>query len=267
MLTEIRKHSPTYPWQRLTIYTAVLSILVTCPVTSGQGLALDTPSEVERARAKAEKAWNAWEAMGRIESRLFTMAPDRALADIQRDGQLADEYLAARQQQLRLLSQGFRQHAEALAAATAMRPDIPKLREGEQRNLAGLLEGDLGTKDAMAASDRDPDPARRAARRQAVTRESEEYQSLQEDSRKRLELLRLSQQSGEKFDRNEQALVDTLRGLADSLQVQAAAFGQEREMWRTYHKDLEHLVLQNSPTVDGAEDWLKTPAKPKKPAK
>jgi hypothetical protein len=258
MFTGIKKHFP--------IYAAALSLLATCPATSGQGLAMDTPSEIERARAKAEKAWSAWEAMGRIESRLFTMAPERALAAIQRDGQLADEYLTARQQQLKLLSQGFRQHAEALEAATATRPDIAKLREGEERNLTGLLEGDLSTKDAMEAADRDRDPARRAARRQALARESEEYKGLQEDARKRLELLRLSQQSAEKFDRNEQALVDTLRHLADSLQAQAAAFEQEREMWRTYHKDLEHLVLQNRPGVEGSEDRPGASGKSNKPA-
>ncbi len=62
MLTRIENYLPVRLLRRPMMYALGLSVLAVCPPVSGQGLALDTPTEVERARAKAEKAWQAWEA-------------------------------------------------------------------------------------------------------------------------------------------------------------------------------------------------------------
>ena len=42
-----------------------------CPRVGAQAMAVDTPSDIERARVKAEKAWKAWEAQGHISLKLL----------------------------------------------------------------------------------------------------------------------------------------------------------------------------------------------------
>src|SRR4051794_16934892 len=108
-----------------------------------QSLTLDTPSDLEHARVKAEKAWKAWEASGHIEPRLLSMPADKALTEIRKDGQLAEQYLAAREVQVKLLSENFRKRATALEAASSGLPDLATLRKSEEQSLAALLEGDL----------------------------------------------------------------------------------------------------------------------------
>jgi hypothetical protein len=248
----------------LALCAALSTILTAGQAISGQGLTLDAPTEIERARAKADKALEAWAAQSRVESRVFAMPPDQAIAEVRRDSRLYDEYLAARQRQISLLSQVFRQHAQALAASS-VRPDFGKLSEAARQDLTALLEGDLGTGQAMAAAEKDPDPGRRAARRQAVEREAEAYKQLEEDARKRLELAELERQSSDKFDRNEQALTDLFRRLAASLGEDADSYSRERLMWRTYAQDLEDLILQKG-SVPGAVAEKPKPAKGRKPA-
>src|ERR1035441_5516601 len=109
---------------------AVSTLLTAGQAISGQELTLDAPTEIERARAKADKALEVWEAQARVESRVFAMPPDKAIAEVRRDSRLYDEYLAARQRQITLLSQVFRQHAQALAATG--QPDFAKLSRATQ---------------------------------------------------------------------------------------------------------------------------------------
>jgi hypothetical protein len=211
-----------------------------------QTLTLDGPSDLEHARTKAEKAWKAWEAQGHIEPKLLSMPADRALVEIRKDGRLAEEYLSARQLQVKLLSDDFRRRATALESASTEHPDLSKLQKSEEANLAALLEGDLKANSELAKADKDADPGQREAKRQAATKESEYYKELADDARKRMAVLQSSAHSDEQYMDNERALVDTLKRLSASLDEQGTAIAQEREDWQMYHKHLEELVVERS---------------------
>ena len=255
----------------LSVIAFVMLALAACPAVAGQSLTVDTPTDLERARTKAEKAWTAWEAQGHIEGKLLKLPADRALTEIRQDGRLAEEYLSARQVQVKLLSDDFRRRATALELAATSRPDLSKLQKAEEQNLAALIEGDLNTSSELAKTDKDSDPGRREAKRQAVARESASYKQLADDARKRLEVLQLSARSDERFGENERALIDTLRRLSATLDEQGAAIAQEREDWQTYHKHLEDLVVGRAngpatPKTDlrvGEPDPARSPLKSK----
>ena len=157
----MRIYLSRFSWGRLRLAPAVLAALSTMLSTgqalSGQGLTQDVPTDIERARAKADKALAAWEAQSRVESRLFELPPDQAIAEVHRDSRLYDDYLAARQQQMSLLSQAFRRGAEALAGKS-VEPGLASLSAAAQEDLAALLQGDLGARDAMAAAEKGPRP-------------------------------------------------------------------------------------------------------------
>ena len=221
----------------------VMLAFATCQIVIGQALTVDTPTDLEHARAKADKAWKAWEAVGHIEPKLLSMPPDRAISEIRKDGRLAEEYLAARQAQVKLLSDDFRRRATALESATASHPDMSKLQKAEEQNLAALIAGGLNASADLAKADKDSDPGRREARRQAVMKESEYYKQLSDDARKRMEVLQSAARSDEQYIENERALVDTLKRLSANLDDQGSALAMEREDWQTYHKHLEDIVV------------------------
>jgi hypothetical protein len=225
---------------------AVMLTFAMCPAGAGQTLTLDTPSDLEHARVKAEKAWKAWEAQGHIEPKLLSMPADRALIEIRKDGRLAEQYLAARELQVKLLSEDFRRRATALESANTGLPDLSKLQKSEEQSLAALIEGDLKTTSELAKFDKDSDPGQREARRQAVAKESGYYKELADDVRKRMEVLQSSARSDEQYGENERALVDTLNRLSATLDDQGAAIAQEREDWQRYHKHLEEVVVGRS---------------------
>lgn len=236
----------------LSLIPVAMLILAICPAIPGQTLTLDTPTDLEHARTKAEKAWKAWEAQGHIEPKLLSMPADRALTEIRKDGRLAEEYLSARQLQVKLLSDNFRRRATALEVAGTGHPDLSKLQKAEEQNLAALIEGGINTKSELAKADKDSDPGRREAKRQAVTKESEYYKQLADDARKRMDVLQSSARSDEQYIENEQALIGTLKRLSATLDEQGAAIAQEREDWQTYHKHLEELVVGRSHGSSGA---------------
>lgn len=217
--------------------------LASCQVMAGQALTVDTPTDLEHARAKADKAWKAWEAVGHIEPKLLSMPPDRAITEIRKDGKLAEEYLAARQLQMKLLSDDFRRRATALESSTTSHPDMSKLQKAEEQNLNALLAGGLIASSELAKSDKDTDPGRREARRQAVTKESEYYKQLSDDARSRMDVLQSTARSDEQYIENERALIDTLKRLSATLDDQGNALAMEREDWQTYHKHLEDIVV------------------------
>ena len=226
---------------------AALAILVlTCPAIYAQTMTLDSPSDLEHARTKAETAWKAWEAQGHIEPKLLSMPADRALVEIRKDGRLAEEYLSARQLQVKLLSDDFRRRATAIESASTEKPDLSKLQKSEEANLAALLEGDLKANAELSKADKDADPGQREAKRQAAAKESEYYKELADDARKRMAVLQSSARSDEQYAENEHALIDTLKRLSTSLDEQDTAIAQEREDWQMYHKHLEELVVGRS---------------------
>ena len=230
------------------LIAAVITIftLAICPAVRAQTMTLDTPSDLEHARTKAEKAWKAWEAQGHIEPKLLNMPTERALTEIRKDGRMAEEYLAARQAQVKLLSDDFRRRATALESAGTGRPDLSKLQKAEEQNLAALIEGDLKTNAELAKADKDSDPGQREAKRQAVAKELEYYKQLAEDARKRMAVLQSSARSDEQYIENERALIDTLKRLSVTLDEQDAAITQERDDWQAYHMHLEELVMARS---------------------
>jgi hypothetical protein len=214
-----------------------------CQVAAGQALTVDTPSELEHARVKADKAWKAWEASGHIEPKLLSMSADRAITEIRKDGRLADEYLTARQLQVKLLSDDFRRRAAALESATTPHPDMSQLQKAEEKNLEALIAGGLNASSELAKADKDTDPGRREARRQAALKESEYYKQLSDDARKRIEALQALSRSDDQYIENERALIDTLKRLSENLDDQGAALAMEREDWQMYHKHLEDVVV------------------------
>ena len=230
----------------VSLIAVALLTFILCPAIPAQTLTLDTPSDLEHARTKAEKAWKAWEAVGHIEPKLLSMPPEKALSEIRKDGKLAEEYLTARQLQVQLLSDNFRNRATALETAGADRPDLSKLQKAGEQNLVALLEGGVSTNAELAKADKDSDPGRREARRQAITKESEYYKQLADDARKRMDVLQTSARSDEKYIENEQALIATLKRLSATLDEQGAALAQEREDWQSYHRHLEELVVARS---------------------
>src|SRR5579872_6701940 len=92
-----RQHRPLHASAAI---GAVILAGAMCLTGGAQTMTLDTPSDLEHARIKAEKAWKAWEAQGHIEPKLLSMPADRALTEIRKDGKLAEQYLAARQVQI-----------------------------------------------------------------------------------------------------------------------------------------------------------------------
>lgn len=249
------------------VIAAVVLTFAMCPAGVGQTLTLDTPSDLEHARIKAEKAWKAWEAQGHIEPKLLSMPADRALTEIRRDGKLAEQYLTARQLQVKLLSEDFRRRATALESAASGLPDLSKLEKSEEQSLAALIEGDLKTAADVAKFDKDSDPGQREAKRQAAMKESEYYKQLADDVRKRMEILQSSARSDLQYAENERALVDTLNRLSTTLEEQGAALDAEKEDWQSYHKHLEEVVvarnhgssaaLKAEAAADGAEPAAK----------
>ena len=224
---------------------AMLSFAI-CPAGSAQSIALDTPSDLEHARVKAEKAWKAWEAQGHIEPKLLSLPADKALAEIRKDGKLAEQYLSAREVQVKLLSENFRKRATALEAATSGMPDLAAVRKSDEQTLAALIEGDLKANVELSKADKDADPGQREAKKQAVAKESEYYKQLADDVRKRLEILKSSSRSDEQYATNEHALIDTLNRVSATLEEQGAALSREKEDWQSYHKHLEEVVLARS---------------------
>jgi hypothetical protein len=230
----------------LSLIAVAIFTVVICPAVRAQTLTLDTPSDLEHARVKADKAWKAWEAQGHIEPKLLNMPADKALVEIRKDGRLAEEYLSARQIQVKLLSDDFRRRATALESGAAEKPDLAKLQKSEEQNLAALIEGAEKTNAEMAKTDKDSDPGQREARRQAAAKEAEYYKELADDARKRMAVLQASAKSDEQYTENEHALIDTLKRLSTTLDEQGTAIAQEREDWQLYHKHLEELVVSRS---------------------
>src|SRR5580692_3875121 len=138
----------------LSLIAAAIFAVVICPAVRAQTLTLDTPSDLEHARVKADKAWKAWEAQGHIEPKLLNMPADKALTEIRKDGRLAEEYLSARQLQVKLLSDDFRRRATALESGATEKPDLAKLQKSEEQNLAALIEGAEKTNAEMAKTDK-----------------------------------------------------------------------------------------------------------------
>jgi len=231
------------------IRVAAATVLA-CAAGLAQSLTLDTPSDVEHARIKAEKAWKAWEAQGHIEPKLLTMSPDKAISEIRKDDKLAEQYLSAREMQVKLLSDDFRKRAAALEE-TAGVPDLSKVQKSEEQALAGLLEADLKNTAELSKIDREPDPGQREAKREAIEKESAYYKQLAEDVKKRIGVLQSSAKSDEQYAENERGLVDTLNRLASTLEEQGAAFAREREDWQSYHKHLEEVVLERNHGAGG----------------
>jgi hypothetical protein len=230
----------------LSLIAVATFTVVVFPAVHAQTLTLDTPSDLEHARVKADKAWKAWEAQGHIEPKLLNMPADKALTEIRKDGRLAEEYLSARQQQVKLLSDDFRRRATALESGATEKPDLAKLQKLEEQNLAALIEGAEKTNAEMAKADKDSDPGQREARRQAAAKEAEYYKELADDARKRMAVLQSSEKSDEQYAENEHALIDTLKRLSTTLDEQGTAIAQEREDWQLYHKHLEELVVSRS---------------------
>jgi hypothetical protein len=230
----------------LSLFAIAMLSFAICPFGSAQTLTLDTPSDLEHARVKAEKAWKAWEAQGHIEPKLLSMPADKALTEIRKDGKLAEQYLSAREVQVKLLSDDFRKRATALEAASSGLPDLATLRKSEEQSLAALIEGDLKANLDLSKADKDADPGQREAKKQAVAKESEYYKQLADDVRKRMEVLKSSARSDEQYTANEHALIDTLNRVSATLDEQGAAIAREREDWQNYHKHLEELVVGRS---------------------
>ena len=216
------------------------------PATSySQSLTLDTPTDLEHARLKADKAWKAWEAQGHIEPRLLSMPVDKALTEIRKDGRLADQYLTARQLQVKLLSEDFRRRATALESASGV-PDLSALKKSGDENLAALIADDMKASAEISKSDKDPDPGQGEAKRQAAVKEAEYYRQLADEVHKRVEVLQTVARSDEQYTENEHALIETLNRVSATLDEQGAALAQEREDWQNYHKHLEDVVVGRS---------------------
>ncbi len=234
-----RQHGPS-------LFAIAMLSFAMCPAGSAQSIALDTPSDLEHARVKAEKAWKAWEAQGHIEPKLLSMPPDKALAEIRKDGKLAEQYLSAREVQVRLLSDNFRKRATALEADASGMPDLATLRKSEEQVLATLVDSELKANTELSKAEKDADPGRREAKKQAAAKESEYYKQLGDEVRKRLDILKTSARSDEQYAMNEHALIDTLNRVSATLDEQGAAISREKEDWENYHKHLEELVVARS---------------------
>ncbi len=238
----MRKRNPNV----LNLFGVAALSFAFCLGAHSQSLSLDTPTDLEHARVKAEKAWKAWEAQGHIEPKLLSLPADKALSEIRKDEKLAEQYLAAREVQVKLLSENFHKRASALEAASSGLPDMEKLRKSEEESLAALIEGDLKANLELSKAEKDADPGQREAKKQAAARESEYYKQLADDVRKRLEVLKTSARADEQYVANEHALIDTLNRVSATLDEQGAAFAREREDWQNYHKHLEDVVMSRS---------------------
>lgn len=229
------------PW----IATVMLTLAI-LPKIGAQAIAVDTPSDVERARVKAEKAWKAWEAQGHIEPKLLSMPADRAIAQIHKDSKLADEYLTARQEQVKLLAEDFHRRAAELEAEGPP-PDLNALQKSEEQNLDALVKGDMKTAADLKA-DKESDPGLKEAKRQAAAKESEYYKQLSDEVRKRIDSMKTTDHSDAEYAENEHMLIDTLNRLSATLDEQSADFARERDDWESYHKHLEEIVLSRGKT-------------------
>jgi hypothetical protein len=225
---------------------AVILAGAMCLMGGAQIMTLDTPSDLEHARIKAEKAWKAWEAQGHIEPKLLSMPAERALSEIRKDSKLAEQYLAAREVQVKLLSDDFKRRATALESASAGLPDLTKLQKSEEASLSALMEGDVKATAEIARFDQEGDPGQREAKRQAAQKESGYYKELADEIRKRIEVLQTSARSDEQYAANEHALIDTLNRLSATLDEQSEAIARERDDWQSYHKHLEEVVEARS---------------------
>ncbi len=257
--SELKARSSTLTWLAPLVLICALS-----PAVVAQTLTLDTPSDLEHARIKADKAWKAWEAQGHIESKLLSMPADKAITEIRKDDKLAEQYLAAREVQVKLLSDDFRRRATAIEANGAA-PDLTKVQKSEEQGLAALIEGDLKHTSEVAKIEKDTDPGQREAKRAAAEKETEYYKELADDVRKRLAVLQSAVRSDEQYGENERALIDTLKRLSETLEEQGAAFAREREDWQSYHKHLEEVVIEHS-RGSGPSTSLKAEADDAEPA-
>jgi hypothetical protein len=169
------------------------------------------------------------------------MSPDRALTEIRKDSKLADQYLTAREQQVKLLSDDFHRRATELESEGPP-PDLNALQKSEEQNLAALVSGDMKTA-ADLKSDKESDPGQKEAKRQAAAKESEYYRQLSDEVRKRIDGMKSSGHSDQEYAENEHALIDTLNHLSSMLDEQGTDFARERDDWESYHKHLEEIVM------------------------
>ncbi len=226
----------------------VSAMLLAGPVhqARAQALTVDAPTEAEMARERVERAWSVWQDGDReLEKNLLKLPHERAVERIQRGKQNLDAYLDARYAQTLTLRLAFRRLSKAFEATTVPRAgaETDALVKSAQRDLARLLDDELATMERMRSlKDSTTKTGAGELERESLEKHAADLRQLQEIARKRIELLKLSRETGKRFDNNEKALARTWGAIADALEEQAGSLEGERGVWHRYYDGLLQLV-------------------------
>lgn len=227
---------------------AIIAMIAIATITAGkagaQGLTVLAPREIDKARTKVEDTWTAWQAVPRPETGLLDKSRKQALADIDRSAEQASRYLDSKTEFYARLSQAFREQTEALRQDDAHLA-ASGLTSTERQRLDALLDREKTTRHRINELEKQ---ANRSSRQQleleSLQRQQKDLARLQDEIRKRIDILDQSSHDEAKARASRAALIERLNEIVAILDSRVEAIDVEKTQWRDYHQQLRELVIE-----------------------
>jgi hypothetical protein len=227
----------------MTIMKSLMFIGILANSVFAQQISVLAPREIDKASAKVEQAWAAWQEV-RPEAHLLSKSTKQALAEIDRSSINADAYLDAKVQFYVSLSEAFHQQTEAIRQENAGHISAATLTPGEKQRLNVLLDRENATRQRIAdlekQSNRTP---RQQLEIESLARQEKDLGRLQEEVRKRIDTLDQLGKNEDKAGASRAALIDTLDQIVRIMDERVEATSLEKTRWRNYHQELRELVV------------------------
>ncbi|MBZ5726963.1 MAG: hypothetical protein LAP87_18450 [Acidobacteriia bacterium] len=234
---------------------------------------LAPPREIDRAARRVEQSWNAWREAG-PERRLLNEAPATALAAIDRSAALAARYVTEKKAYYSLIAGALRRSAVALMSETDETAAGDTHAEQQLKRLEARQEA---IRDTLAAAGR-PEDERTAAMQQAYRAQGKAMESLSEEARRQIAVLRDAARTSEDLAKQRKAAAEALGRAAEAVEQVNATVDMEGETLALYHEHLRALVREQAQRhapgaagrttlSDELDALLPRPAPPKKDQK
>jgi hypothetical protein len=230
---------------KMTTIKTVMLLAVLAYFAAAQQVSVLAPREIDKARAKVEQTWTAWQGT-RPEANLLGKSAKQALAEIDRSAAQADAYLDAKAQFYVRLSEAFHQQTAALrqeddgnvAAANSLKP-------AERQRLETLLEREKATRQRIDELEKQSDRStRQELELESLARQEKDLARLQDEIRKRMDTLDQLGKDQSKARESRNALIDRLEQIVTILDSRAEDIDLEKTQWRNYHQQLRDLVTE-----------------------
>jgi DNA repair exonuclease SbcCD ATPase subunit len=227
---------------KIIIAITIITAIIGAGGAGAQGLTVLAPREIDKARTKVEDTWTAWQAVPRPEAGLLDKSRKQALADIDRSADQASRYLDAKAEFYTRLSEAFHQQTEALRQDDAHMA-ASGLTSTERQRLDALLDREKTTRRRIDELEKQ---ANRSSRQQleleSLQRQQKDLARLQDEIRKRIDILDQSSHDEEKARASRAALIERLNEIVAILDSRVEAIDVEKTHWRDYHQQLRDLV-------------------------